>query len=637
MGRKNTFKIVFIFLLVLWALYSLWPSIKLWTMNPDERDTLKREGKLVSLESKAIRMGLDLQGGIYLVYETDFPELIKQLARSTDDELDGLLQSCRQEMNVSAEPFLDILAAKCAADNIPLSRYWGERGESDADILTFLRSQASDAVDRALRKLRNRIDRFGVSEPNIQRQGTRRIIIQLPGVLDPERAKEQIGRTALLEMKLLVDSDTYSRTIEKIDRLLAKGNGANLADTTAAEADTTTQAVEQKQREDKAISVSELFGDEPARSDGDTTASDSSLLVDEALYKENPFISLLATTGQVGREVLVPVNNVAAINRILARPDVQELIPDDAQFLWGSEEFKRGEQSYRYLFMVKKKAELTGKYLTETRVSLSQDPQYAGMPQVNFTLNREGSRIFARVTGANAKKFLAIVLDEKVMSAPQITGKIPGGRSRITGIGNMQEAKDLSTVLEVGALPAPIQIVQENQVDATLGRDSIQKGSYSALFGLILVMLFMLVYYKLSGIIADLALLLNLVILMAVLAQFHFTLTLPGIAGIILTVGMAVDANVLVFERIREELRTGKTVRAGIEAGYSRAFRTIFDANLTTLFTALVLYQFGTGPIRGFAVTLSIGIVVSMFTALVVTRVIFDGITSRKTLTKLSI
>ncbi|MBN2414606.1 protein translocase subunit SecD [bacterium] len=635
MGRKNTFKIIFIFLLVLWALYSLWPSFTLWTMNPQERETLKKEGKLVSLESKAIRMGLDLQGGIYLVYETDFPELIKQLARSTDDDLNGLLQACREEMNVSAEPFLDILAAKCAADNIPLSRYWGERGDSDSDILAFLRTQASNAVDRALRKLRNRIDRFGVSEPVIQRQGLRRIIIQLPGVMDPERAKEQIGKTALLELKLLVDSDKYGRTIEKIDRLLAQGTSAGLSDTTAAESDTTSQSVQQKEREDKAISVSELFGDEPGTAE--TASSDTSLLVDEALYKENPFISLLATTGQMGREVLVPINNVAAIDRILAREDVQALIPEDAEFLWGSEEFTRGEQRYRFLYLVKKKAEITGQYLTETRVSISQDPQYAGMPEVHFTLNREGSRIFSRVTGANAKKFLAIVLDDKVMSAPQIQGKITGGRSRITGIGNMQEAKDLSVVLEVGALPAPIQIVQENQVDATLGKDSIQKGSYSALFGLILVILFMVVYYKFSGLIADLALLMNLVILMAVLAQFHFTLTLPGIAGIILTVGMAVDANVLVFERIREELRTGKTVRAAIEAGYSRAFRTIFDANLTTLFTALVLYQFGTGPIRGFAVTLSIGIVVSMFTALVVTRVIYDGITSRKTLTKLSI
>ncbi len=636
MGRKNTFKTILIFLLLIWAAYALWPSLKLWTMGSPERQQLNREGKLVTMEKKAIHMGLDLQGGIYLVYEVDFPELIKQLARSTDEQLDSLLQQCREEMNVSSEPFLDILQKKTEADNIRLNRYWGDRGDTDEKVLQFMRTQASSAVDRALRKLRNRIDRFGVSEPNIQRQGARRIIIELPGVMDPELAKQRIGQTALLELKILVDAETYQRTLEKIDREVVKmRSGGDTTKIAAAETDTTKQ-IDQKASKDKVISVNDLFG-ETTKAQGDTAGQDTSLLVDEQLFEENPFMSLLRTTGQPGREVIVPEENKAAVDRIISKPEIQALLPEGTQFLWGAEPFQLGDKSYRYLYLLKKKAELTGQYLTETRVVISSDPQYAGLPEVHFTLNREGARIFSRVTAANTKKFLAIVLDDRVMSAPQIQGKIPNGRSRITGIGTMQEAQDLSIVLEVGALPAPIQIVQENQVDPTLGNDSIRMGSYSALIGLAIVILFMAVYYRLAGLIADLALMLNLVLLMAVLAQFGFTLTLPGVAGIILTVGMAVDANVLVFERIREELRTGKTVRASIDAGYSRAFRTIFDANLTTLFTALVLYQFGTGPVRGFAVTLSIGIVVSMFTALVVTRVIFDGMTGRRTLTSLSI
>jgi preprotein translocase subunit SecD len=232
---------------------------------------------------------------------------------------------------------------------------------------------------------------------------------------------------------------------------------------------------------------------------------------------------------------------------------------------------------------------------------------------------------------------MAIVLDDKVVSAPRIQDKIHDGRSRITGIPDMDEAKMVAIVLRAGALPAPVQIMEERTVGPSLGQDSIKMGAWSAAIGMGLIILFMIIYYRMAGAIADFALILNIILLMAVLAQFHFTLTLPGVAGIVLTIGMAVDANVLVFERIREELRTGKTVKASIDAGYSRAFRTILDANVTTLLTALVLYQFGTGPLRGFAVTLSIGIVVSMFTALVVSRLIFTHITARRTLTKLSI
>ncbi len=261
----------------------------------------------------------------------------------------------------------------------------------------------------------------------------------------------------------------------------------------------------------------------------------------------------------------------------------------------------------------------------------------AGQAEVHLTLNSEGGKKFARITGANVGKFLAIVLDNKVASAPRIKEKIPSGTARIDGLDDIQEAKDLQIVLRAGALPARLESIEERTVGPSLGKDSIHKGQYSAMIGLALVIIFMVIYYKLSGAIADVALILNIIFVMAVLAAFHATLTLPGVAGIILTIGMAVDANVLIFERIREELRSGKTIRAAIDAGYGRAFITILDANITTLLTAIVLYQFGTGPIQGFAVTLMIGIIASMFTAIVVTRFIFDYITSKHELKQLSI
>ena len=261
----------------------------------------------------------------------------------------------------------------------------------------------------------------------------------------------------------------------------------------------------------------------------------------------------------------------------------------------------------------------------------------AGSPYVSMELNNEGARIFSKVTGMNVGRQLAIVLDGKVASAPTIQVKITTGSAMIEGQFSMDEAKDLALILRAGALPAPLYSITENTVGPSLGRDSIRKGSNSALIGLLLVVLFMVVYYRLSGLVADFALLLNIVFVFAVMAGFHATLTLPGIAGIILTVGMAVDANVLIFERIREELASGKTVRSAIDAGYNRAFTTILDANITTLITAVVLYSFGTGPIKGFALTLSIGIIASMFTAIVVTRLIFDIVTSRYAVKKLSI
>lgn len=633
MRNKNLFlKTILICALIVWAFYALWPSYQDWTMTDEKRATLEEEGKLAALRSRAIRMGLDLQGGMYIQLEVDFPTLVTQLARNKDDRFNTLIDEVRSEMNVNDIDFMELLSAKFKSEDIALNRYWGERGDSDSKIISELKENADQAVDRSLEILRNRIDKYGVSEPSIQKVGSKRILLALPGVSDPEQARELIQSTAQLEFKLLKDPTIFSSTIEKIDKTLAKAAGSIIPeDTTEVKADT-----KPAESQDKSVSVNELFGESDA--DEAVTPSDTgSVLVDEGMFEQNPFLALLRDMRRYGHEVSVPVENENAVEKILARDDVKMLIPPDGEFLWASETFKVGDKDYRELYLVKREAELSGQYLTDARVTIGSDVQNAGQPEVHFTMNRKGARIFSRVSGANLEKQLAIVLDERVVSAPRIQSRIPDGRGRITGPGTMEDAKVLAIILTAGAMPTNVNFVEERTVGPSLGQDSINKGKWSAIIGMGLVIVFMIIYYKGSGVVANVALILNLVLLMAILAQFRFTLTLPGIAGIVLTVGMAVDANVLVFERIREELRTGKTVRASIDAGYGRAFKTILDANLTTLITALVLYQYGTGPVRGFAVTLSIGIVVSMFTALVVTRVIFDYMTSRKTMTKLSI
>jgi preprotein translocase subunit SecD len=640
MKGKNVTKTVFVVVLILWAIYALWPTYKLQSLPPEKRSELEEKGKLVDLIGKAIRLGLDLQGGMYLKLEVDLPTLIEQIARNKDDRFNELLSNIKEEMNVGREDVLTILNRHFDQEGIPLNRYWGERGESNSKIITYLKKEAKEAVDRSLKILRNRIDQFGVSEPSIQLVGSRRILIELPGISDPDQAKELIGATALLEFKLLKEPMVFSDIIERIDKKLSKDKGKDIKEEefVSAEEDTAQKEVEQKVSQDKAISVSELFGeDEEELFSEDTTEADTSILVDEDIFEENPFLALLRDMSRYGHNFSVPVENIRAVKKILDKEEIKKLIPPDAAILWSSEVFKVGDKSYREMFLLNKESEITGKYLTDARVTIGSDVQSAGRPEVNFALNRRGARIFSRVTGANIEKRLAIVLDGRVFTAPRIQSKIPDGRGRITGIQDMDEAKLISIILKAGALPAPVQIIEERTIGPSLGKDSVTQGQWSALIGMGIVILFMIVYYKMAGFVADIALLLNLVVLMAVLAQFKFTLTLPGVAGIVLTIGMAVDANVLVFERIREELRTGKTVRASIDSGYARAFRTILDANITTLLTALVLYQFGTGPIRGFAITLSIGIVVSMFTALIVTRLIFDYITYRRTLTKLSI
>ena len=609
------------------------------------QNIVELEDKIAKDERRAIKRGLDLQGGTFLVYEVDFVHYLSNpnVAKNPDNQLQQLLEETNYEAKHENAGFFDKLPVKFKEKNIALTRYFGKKGESERKIILDLRDESENAIDRALQVLRNRIDQFGVSEPSITKQGSRRIIVELAGILDVNRAKEIIGKTAQLEFKLERDPEYTRSILLRIDEVVKKRRYGTLDSTALADVmapDTTemdSTKIEEKVRDEKEVDLDELFGttkEAEAVGEGDTSIS-----VDKDMFEENPFLAML---GNVGNRVAAPKQNMKAVDIILNYPEVQEIIPDESEFLWSKDPENVGEKDWYFLYFVKKTAEITGDYIEDANVNVAGEASGssmtgAGESEVLLELNSRGAKDFARITGANVEKFLAIVLDNKVASIPQIRERIPNGRSSITGMKDVNEAKDLVVVLRAGALPARLESIEERTVGPSLGQDSIRKGQYSAMIGLLIVIVFMIVYYKLSGFVADFALVLNIVFVMAILAALHATLTLPGVAGIILTIGMAVDANVLIFERIREEVRSGKTIRAAIDAGYGRAFTTILDANVTTLLTAVVLYQFGTGPIQGFAVTLMIGILASMFTAIVVTRFIFDFVTTRWEVKRLSI
>lgn len=475
--------------------------------------------------------------------------------------------------------------------------------EVDYSDLKIPQKEKEEAVKSALQIIRNRIDQFGVAEPSIQRVGDNRIIVQLPGLKDPSRARDLIGKTALLEFKLVADSDKIQTTYEQLNEYL-----------------------------DKNIEQYDYLQEFALESDAAANILDETDTEEETTNEI--FTQLISHEGMVGT---ISYENIPKLKKLLEDEKFQEQIPAGLQIALGKENTK-DPYAPRPVYVLHSEAELTGKYLENANVKIGQGytPQDKG-PYVVLNFNNTGAKKFANITGQNIKKRLAIVLDDVVYVAPTIQDKIPSGQARITGNFTLEECQDLVIVLNAGNLPAPVKIVEERTVGPTLGSDSIQAGITAAVIGMAIVVLFMIIYYGLSGFLADLAVLVNIGIVLAVLTLFGATLTMPGIAGMILTIGMAVDANVLIFERIREELKSGKTVRSAVDSGFDRALVTILDANITTLITALVLYQFGTGPIRGFAVTLSIGIVGSMFVALVLLKAMYDGFVTNVNRTKLSI
>tara|TARA_Y100000994_G_C15700907_1_gene445018 strand:+ start:2089 stop:3987 length:1899 start_codon:yes stop_codon:yes gene_type:complete len=632
MNSKLTPRLLIIALVLTWAVWAIWPTIQYQGLSEVEKETLREEGKLEILESRTIKQGLDLKGGMYIVLEVDLPTLVENLAINKDNKLNSALNSIRAQLKLSPEAdFFSLFSNVSDQESLKLSRYYYDYGSSNEIILTALGEESEDAINRVLEILQNRVDQFGVAEPTIQKQGSQRIIVELAGVQDSDRARSLLESTALLEFFIVKDITTTNQIMAKIDQaLIGNKDISNIAKN--------DQTIEQNSAitdDDGTVSVTELFGESSDESNVDSSA------ITPDIVAEQPFSGMLRN---LGNTIGVPVKNSYSVRKMLDLPEVKERLAA----IGGTFMFSNKAQDYPTvdgdvesvysLFLLEDQAELTGGVVEEAKANLGpQGTTSAGQPIVNLSMNSDGARKWSIITGSNVGRQVAIVLDNKVHMAPNIREKISGGGTLIEGFANIDEAKDIAIVLRAGALPAPVDIIEERVVGPSLGADSVRSGTRSVVIGLIIVLIFMLIYYRAAGTIADFALIWNIVLVLAVLASLQATLTLPGIAGLILTVGMSIDANVIIFERIREELRKGKTPKAAIDGGYERALTTIIDANVTTLIAALVLWQFGTGPIKGFATVLFWGILISMFTAIFVTRTIFNSFTGRKNLNKLSI
>jgi preprotein translocase subunit SecD len=584
--KNNQFKLILIVVVALVSVWSIWPtyrdhelSARLASFRSSE-DSLKfamdHRTEIEQARDKSLKLGLDLRGGMHLVMEVDLFDLIEQKAWNKDARFQQIMASVRSSATNSGANPVELLAAEFRKQNIPLSRYFYDIRNSDQEIIAKLNKEAQDSLVRAKEIIRNRIDQYGVAEPLIQTQGARRIIIELSGVTDETRVRKLLKGTAKLEFKLVREPEALLRAIESVTSIQAQAPSAQ-ADSAKGPA-TASQPAGRK--------LSEMIG--------------------------------VMKNGQV----FTPEYAREYVASVLNREDVRARLPQDTELLLAAkpDQTEKGEKYYP-IYLVKKTPELTGGVITEAKATFgSQDVQ----PEVSMSMNDEGTSKWARITGANIGKQIAIVLDGAVYSAPVVQSRIPNGNSVINGISGLEEAKDLEIILKAGALPAPVRILEERTVGPSLGSDYIQAGLMSMIWGFAAVAVFMIIYYNKAGLVADSALVLNILVVISVLAGFKASLSLPGIAGIVLTMGMAVDANVLIYERIREELAEGKGLKSSVEAGYSRAFSSILDSHVTTLAAAFLLSQFGVGPVQGFAVTLMIGTAASLFTAIVVTRVIFD-------------
>jgi preprotein translocase subunit SecD len=496
--------------------------------------------------------------------------------------------------------------------------------EIDDPNHTMDAQQRADAIDRTLTTIRNRINQFGVREPTIQKSGSDRIIVELAGIENPERAKEVIEKTAYLEFKIVKSGDEFRRDLPRLDRAIVDTLGPQnlstpgLAGESASAQQPGLEQILKGGAADTGAAATDTSGAAAATTKKDTSAAAAS---DTAGTSMRPLSALLLESGSPG-QFLVAQQDVPTVKKYLALPQVQKALPRNTDLAWAANPVGEGGNSYLPLYVLDKSDILTGDQLADAGPA-TRDPTY-NQPVVPFTTTRRGAREFERGTSRHVGDLMAIVLDGKVQSAPVIKETLSHRAQIEMGTGSsLQEAQDLALVLRAGALPVKIKIVQETTVGPSLGADSIRKGELAFAIGIVAVVFIMIGYYRVAGFMAVCALCVYILLVLGGLAGLRATLTLPGIAGLILSVGMAVDANVLIFERIREELARGKSARTAVEAGFQEAMSAIVDSNLTTLITAVILFQFGTGPVQGFAVTLSIGIVASFFTAVFVTRTFF--------------
>ncbi|MCU0390482.1 MAG: protein translocase subunit SecDF [Thermoflexibacter sp.] len=599
-----------------------------------------------------LHLGLDLQGGMHVVLEVSPAEIITAMSNNSPDENFRKALKSARDAKGSQESFTSIFFNEYEklAGQGQLNKIFANASNQgvidpttgDAEIKRIITDEVEGAIDRSYQIIKTRIDKFGVTQPNVQRiPGTGRIQVELPGVDNPERVRKLLQGVAKLEFWEVWNRDEYNQYLISINDILAKREKVT-KDTTskvgeAAKKDDLSALVVQNDTLKSAGGDSVKIAENTSDSSKATTDSGSLAKKDSTPLQPEGVSSFLSKMVMMPglSDLVYEAADTAMVNTVLNDDAIRGIIPNNLKFMWNvkpiqlDQNDKSGKQYYE-LYAIKKgknaKAPLGGEVITNARQGFDD----RGRPDISMSMNADGARGWRKLTGANVNRRIAIVLDNFVYSAPVVQDEIAGGQSSITGSFTIEEAKDLSNILKAGKLPAPTRIVEEAVVGPSLGKESIQQGLFSTLTGFLLVVVFMGIYYAASGWVANASLMVNVFFIVGILAQFNASLTLPGIAGIVLTIGMAVDANVLIFERIKEEIRNGKTLLEAIRFGFDRAFWTIFDSNLTTLLTAFFLFSFGTGPIKGFATTLMIGIFCSFFTAVFVSRVIIELIIAKK-------
>jgi SecD/SecF fusion protein len=604
------------------------------------------------VQQRELNLGLDLKGGMNVILEVSVEEVIKSLANySEDTTFRRALVRANELQKQSQEDFVTLFgrawnqidpnARMAAVFNTYELREKVDYNSSNQEVLNVIRQETKDAIDNTFNILRTRIDRFGVIQPNIQKlENTGRILVEMPGVKDQERVKDLLQTTANLEFwevyenpqvyQYLVEANEKIRQINQArEKLEEKQPGEPDVEEVMEEVSQQEETQEQAQQDTAGQSLIEQI-------EQDTSQMDTASLDQQQMAQQYPLFQVLQPmvnprNNQLLQGSVIGVahyTDTSDVNEYLQMDRVQSVFPRDMEFHWGVKPYQGDESGEYYpLYALKLtgregQAPLTGGVVTDARARFGQNQATA---EVSMSMNAEGAKTWARLTKNNVGEFIAIVLDGYVYSAPRVQQEIKGGQSSITGDFTVQEAKDLANVLKSGKLPAPARIIQSQTIGPSLGQEAINSGLTSFFIAFIVVMLYMIFYYsRKAGLVADIALLANMFFIFGILASLGAVLTLPGIAGIILTIGMSVDANVLIYDRIREELTAGKGVKLAVKDGYRNAYSAILDANITTFLTALILYIFGTGPIKGFATTLLIGIVTSLFTAIFITRLIFE-------------
>jgi SecD/SecF fusion protein len=593
-----------------------------------------------------INLGLDLKGGMNVTLEVSVVDVIRAMSNyNPDSTFNAAINRAFEMQKTSTQDFVTLFgqafqeidpnARLAAVFNTLELKDRVKFNSTNAEVLTVIRQEADAAIDNSFNILRTRIDRFGVAQPNIQQLQTRgRILVELPGIDNPERVRKLLQGTAQLEFwETYENQEVYPYLIQANQRLREITGGVTPTDTAA---ETTEDAEVQQDASEEADSLtsdqtSSLLDELRSDTTGVTPDGAADL---ENFRKEFPLFAILSpSTDQMGNLFPGPIAGIshsrdtAEVNRILAREQIRNIFPRNMVFRWTAKPVDEAGNFFRLVALKATtrdgQAPLTGEVITDARQDFDQ---FGGRPEVAMAMNSEGAKTWARMTKENIGKSIAIVLDGYVRSFPTVQNEITGGRSSITGLENIEEAKDLANILKSGKMPAPARIMQEEVVGPSLGKEAISSGLYSFLIAFLIVLAYMLFFYsKKAGLVANIALIANMFFVVGILASLGAVLTLPGIAGIVLTIGMSVDANVLIYERVQEELNAGKGLKLAISDGYKNAYSAIIDGQVTTLLTGIVLYMFGSGPIKGFATTLVIGILTSLFSAIFITRLIFEA------------